>query len=81
MYALVFVSIVAIACSWFVMHTIFEATRSVGVTLASDMGTDSSPYTDIDTFFQNVDDYMMVLMLLCVGFWAWQYSQRRGTQV
>jgi len=80
-YAMIAVGVVVIPIFWFGLHYIFWEIQPVAVEIAEDLGTNSTTFYQVDTFFQAIDNWAHLLALLALGLWAYVYSQKRGREV
>jgi membrane associated rhomboid family serine protease len=80
-WAMIAVGLIVIPILWFGYHYIFWEIQPVVVAIAEDLGTNSTTFYQVDTFFQAVDHWAHLLALLALGLWGYVYSQRRGRQV
>lgn len=77
-YAVAIVGIVLIALVWFLFHYMFWIIQPVTSDLAVDLGTNGTQYTQVDNFFQGIDNWAAILGLIALFLFVIVYSQRRG---
>ena len=80
-YAIVIVGIILIPVVWFGFHYLFWEIQPVAQSISESLGTNSTEYYQVDTFFQAVDEWALLLGLLSLSVWAYVYSQRRGREI
>jgi hypothetical protein len=80
-YAAVGIFVVLGAFFWFVFHMIFWMIQPVAESLTYRFETNSTQWTNVDTFFQAYDAWALIIALLVMMVFAFVYSQRRGQQV
>ena len=80
-YAVIAIFVVLGAFFWFIFHYIFWVIQPVASNLAVQFETNSTEWTQVDTFFQTYDAWALILALLVIIVFAFVYSQRRGQQV
>lgn len=79
--AAVVVGVAVFAFVWFFLFStptgIFASVRSVGRDLTYDMGSNSSTYDMTDSFFVNLANYFLVLVVLGLILSGWVYTHRK----
>lgn len=79
--AIFLVSIMLLALSWYVVHYLLVTMQPIAVAVAQNLGSNSTNYNSIDTFFGNVDYWLPVVGLIALVIGVYQYSQKRGQPV
>lgn len=80
-YAVGVLALVIMGCCWYVGHIWYGAFQSVGHDLIYSLGTNTTQSDQIETFYTNVDTYILVLGCIGVLFWMIVYSMRKGREV
>lgn len=80
-YAVLAVGLIVIPIVWFGFHYLFWEIQPVAQNITEELGTNSTTYYQVDTFFQAVDNWGALLGLLALALWAYVYSQKRGREV
>lgn len=80
-YGVAIATIIAMAIAWYILHTVFAAISACGTSIIHGLETNSTYTDNVETFFSNVDTYILIVMLIVVVVWALLYSQRRGVPV
>lgn len=75
---LFFVCVVAIM--WFIHASIFVEVQDVATNVAEHLGSNTTIYTQIDTFFDYQWRYFLVLGLIGLSIWVYIYTQRETAQ-
>jgi len=78
---LLVLGVILIAGVWFTFHYIFWVIQPVAVDLATDLNANGTQYTQVDTFFQAIDNWIAIIALLVLVVFGFVYSQRRGVEV
>jgi len=76
-----FIGIFVCAFVWWVSHQFFLAFQSAGSSMIQTMETNSTRTDLIETFFLNVDTYILFIGLIALGLWVLQRSQKKGELV
>ena len=76
-----FIGIFILAFVWWVSHQFFVAFQSAGSSMIQTMETNSTRTDLIETFFSNVDTYILFIALIVLGLWVLQRSQKKGELV
>lgn len=79
--SVVFLGIFLFAFAWYFGHTAFGEFQSIGSTLISRLGTNSTTSDSVELFFDYTDCYILVLALIGLAIFAFVYSQKRGVPV
>lgn len=80
-YGMFIFTVVAMALVWYVCHSIFAYVQAIGVATSKTLSTNTTNYNSVNTFFSNVDNYILIVGLIVTVVWALQYSQKRGEPV
>lgn len=66
---------------WYIFHSLYWSVQPATVAIAEDLGTNSTRFYQVDTFFQNFENWLHVIALLVLGLFGIVYIQRRGERV
>lgn len=80
-YAISFLGLFIIPVVWYSFHFIFWEIQPVAQAIAEDLGTNTTMYYQIDTFFQGIDNWFAVIALVALALFGFVYSHKRGTPV
>lgn len=75
------VSIILVAFAWFTMHYFLVTLQPICTSVAERMGSNSTTYNQVDTFFSGLDNWLGIVALLALVIGCYQYSQRRGQMI
>lgn len=79
-YVVILFFICVVAVFWFIQASIFVEVQSVATGIAEDLGSNSTTYTLIDTFYTYLYKYVLVLALIGLSIWVYIYTQRETAQ-
>lgn len=80
-YALVAGTALLMAVLWFVFHSLFWFVQPAAFEVAVKLGTNSTQYNQVDSFFQVVDNWALIITLIALLIFVIVYSQKRGEQI
>ena len=80
-YGVLAIGLLIIPVMWLAFHMMFWEVQPVSVEAAETLGTNTTEFYAVDSFFQAFDNWAHVLGLLALGLFAFVYSQRRGREV
>lgn len=79
--SVVFLGIFVFAFAWYFGHSAFTEFASVGSSMITRLGTNSTTSDSVELFFDYTDSYLLVLALIGLSIFAFVYSQRKGVPV
>lgn len=80
-YALVAGSLFLMALLWFIFHSIFWFIQPAAFNIAVSLGTNGTQYLQVDSFFQVVDNWALIVCLIALLIFVLVYSQKKGVEV
>lgn len=80
-YALVAGAIMLMAMLWFVFHSLFWFVQPAAFNVAVSLGTNDTQYMQVDSFFQAVDNWALIITLIALLIFVVVYAQKKGDAV
>ncbi len=80
-YALAAGALLLLAVIWFIFHSLFWFIQPAAFNVAIKLGTNDTQYSQVDSFFQVIDNWALIIALIALLIFVIVYSQKKGEQV
>jgi hypothetical protein len=78
-YVTILAALVVWACLMFILNNVFSTVRSSCMSITDQLETNSTMYSLVDSFMSNLMTYLLIIALIGLTYWAYVYSQRKGS--